>query len=192
MTFASMTNGTQARPMVTEPAPRQLSLTGLAGFFGRYPSAKVLDVRLAYEREAGHFPNDHHVPWFTPAWDPNPDFLDQVLQHVSPDDTVLVTCRCGYRASEAAMFLENAGFQQVFSILGGYDAIRPPGEQTAQRAAPACCCTKQGDHENEHDRHHDSPGGSPPASRFQFAVGYTGINERSAARGVGRLGPNEA
>lgn len=102
---------------------RHLTVEGLVEFFGHHPSAKVLDIRFAYEREAGHMPGDHHVPWYTPDWEPDPGFLDQVLQRFSPDDYVLVICRSGHRSSEAAALLEKAGFTHVYNVLGGYEDI---------------------------------------------------------------------
>lgn len=99
---------------------RHLSVEGLAEFLRDHPAVGVLDVRFAHEREAGHLPGDHHVPWLTPEWEPDPGFVDQVLRHFSPDDYVLVICRCGHRSSEAAELLEQAGFSHVYNVLGGY------------------------------------------------------------------------
>jgi rhodanese-related sulfurtransferase len=111
---------------------RHLSVEGLAEFLGLHPHAKVLDVRLAHEREAGHLPGDLHVPWYTPDWEPNPGFLDQVLQHSSPEDYVLVICRDGHHSCEAATLLETAGFKHVYNLLGGYEDI--PEERQARIA----------------------------------------------------------
>lgn len=100
-----------------------LTAEGLAEFFRRYPLAKVLDVRFAYEREAGHLPADHHVPWLTPGSMPDPYFVDRVLQRFSPEDYVLVISRAGRRSSEAAALLEESGFARVYNVLGGYEDI---------------------------------------------------------------------
>jgi rhodanese-related sulfurtransferase len=102
---------------------RHLTADGLATFFLLHPRAKVLDVRFAYEREAGLLRGDHHVPWYTPDWEPNPGFLDQVLQHLAPEDDVLVICHGGHRSCEAAALLETAGFEHVYNLLGGYEDI---------------------------------------------------------------------
>jgi rhodanese-related sulfurtransferase len=100
-----------------------LTADGLGTFFVLHPCAEVLDVRCAYEREAGHLAGDHHVPWYTLDWEPNPGFLDQVLQYITPEDCVLVICRSGYRSCEAAAFLETIGFKHVYNLLGGYEDI---------------------------------------------------------------------
>ncbi len=103
---------------------RHLTAEGLAEFFARHPRAKVLDVRFGYERETGHIRGDHHVPWYTPEWEPDPDFLDQVLQRFASDDYVLVICRSGHRSSEAATLLEQSGFAHVYNVLGGFEDMQ--------------------------------------------------------------------
>lgn len=103
---------------------KHLTVDGLATFFRRHPQIKVLDVRFAFEREAGHMAGDHHVSLYTLDGDPNPAFLKQVLRHISPDDPVLVICHSGHRACEAAALLETAGFKYVYNVLGGYADIR--------------------------------------------------------------------
>lgn len=110
-----------------------LNAEGLAELLGAYPQARVLDVRFAHELDAGHLPGDHHVPWLTPDWEPAPDFLDRVRQHVSPNDYVVVICRSGHRSSEAAVQLENAGFSRVYNLLGGYEDFR--SSRRAENAA---------------------------------------------------------
>jgi rhodanese-related sulfurtransferase len=101
-----------------------LTTDGLATFLPLHPRAKVLDVRFAYERETWRIPGDLHVPWYTPDRERNPEFLNQVLQHISPDDYVLVICHNGDRSCDAAAVLEAAGFKHVYNVLGGYMDIR--------------------------------------------------------------------
>ena len=103
---------------------KHLTVEGLVAFFSRHPRVQVLDVRFAFERDAGHIAGDHHVPWYTLDGDPNPAFLTQVLRRISPDDPVLVICHSGHRACEAATLLETAGFKYVYNVLGGYADLR--------------------------------------------------------------------
>lgn len=117
---------------------RHLTVEGLAEFLGHHPRAKVLDVRSADEREAGHMPGDHHVPWFTPDWEPSPAFLGQALQHICPDDYVLVISRSGHRSHDASALLETAGFKHVYNVLGGYQDIREARHAVSKRTAPRC------------------------------------------------------
>jgi rhodanese-related sulfurtransferase len=124
-----------------------LTVEGLAEFLGRYPLSKVLDVRFTYEREAGHLPGDHHVPWLTPGRMSDPYFVDQVLQRCSPEDYVLVISRAGHRSGGAAARLEKSGFAHVYNLLGGYEdfrSARPMGT-----AAVAACSSTQGGPEND-------------------------------------------
>ncbi|MBW8327597.1 MAG: hypothetical protein K0M48_00045 [Thiobacillus sp.] len=117
---------------------RHLTADGMAAFFLLHPRAKVLDVRFAYEREAGHRPGDHHVPWYTPDWEPDSGFLDRVLQYIAPEDYVLVICRSGHRSCEAAALLETIGFKHVYNLLGGYEGI--------QKDAASLCRSRRQQH----------------------------------------------
>lgn len=108
-------------------------------------SVKVLDVRTLEEYLfVGHAPMSRNVPLYyqTDEWDarkerfamvPNLDFVYQVKQVASEDETILVMCRSGGRGTKAANMLANAGFQHVFNIEHGMegDAISDP-ESTYQ------------------------------------------------------------
>ena len=102
---------------------RHMTVEGLAEFIGQHPRSQVLDVRSAHECKAGHMPGDHHVPWLTPDWEPNPGFLGQALQRICPDDYVVVISRSGHHSNDASARLETAGFKHVYNVLGGYDDI---------------------------------------------------------------------
>jgi rhodanese-related sulfurtransferase len=118
---------------------KHLTVEELVAFIDRHPRIQVLDVRFAFEREAGHMVGDHHVPWYTLDGDPNPGFLKQVLRRISPDDPVLVICHSGHRACEAAALLETAGFKHVYNMLGGYaDILEMP---TVDRFSAAMAAT---------------------------------------------------
>lgn len=103
---------------------RHLSFEGLAPFLREHPGSRVLDVRLAPERDGEHLRGELAVPWHTPDRFPNPDFLDQVLRQLSPDDYVVVACTRGDLSFEAAARLEQAGFCHVYTVLGGYEDVR--------------------------------------------------------------------
>ncbi|MGB7452523.1 MAG: rhodanese-like domain-containing protein [Lysobacterales bacterium] len=103
-------------------------------------SVKVLDVRTLEEYLfVGHAPMSRNVPLYyqTEEWDakkerfamvPNLDFVYQVKQVASVDETILVMCRSGTRSAKAANMLANAGFQHVFDIKHGMegDAVSDP------------------------------------------------------------------
>jgi rhodanese-related sulfurtransferase len=103
---------------------RHLSFEGLAPFLREHPGTRVLDVRLAPERDGEHLRDELAVSWYTPDWVPDPDFLGQVLQRLARDDYVVVVCARGDLSFDAAAFLEQAGFRHVYTILGGYEDVR--------------------------------------------------------------------
>lgn len=103
-------------------------------------SIKVLDVRTLEEYIfVGHAPMSQNVPLYyqTDDWNaergrynmqPNPDFVSQVKQVASPDETLLVMCRSGGRGAMAVNQLAEAGFSQVYNIVDGMegDAVEDP------------------------------------------------------------------
>ena len=101
-----------------------LTAEALDTFLRQHPQARMLDVRFAFEREHGDPPAAHHVPWLRRDWTPDPDFLQLVLQTISPRDYVLVLCHRGDYSHHAASLLEAAGFRHVYNLLGGYQDIR--------------------------------------------------------------------
>ena len=88
------------------------------------PATALLDVRSAREHQETHLRGDHHVPWFTADWTPDPRFLEEVLMRFGRDDHIVVICASGYLACEAAALLEEAGFRRVYTVLGGFADIR--------------------------------------------------------------------
>lgn len=110
---------------------RHLSIDGLFGLIAYPPHAQVLDVRLGPYPAATRIRGAYHVPWLTPAWTRNPDFLARVLECLAREDHVLVICRDGQISCEAAAMLEQSGFRHVYNVLGGYEEIercaRPGG-----------------------------------------------------------------
>ena len=104
-------------------------------------SVKVLDVRTLEEYIfVGHATMARNIPLYyqTHEWDarsgrftmqPNPDFLSQVKQVASPDETIMVMCRSGGRGARAVDMLAEAGFKHVYNITDGMegDSIDDPG-----------------------------------------------------------------
>lgn len=103
-------------------------------------SVKILDVRTLEEYLfVGHAPMSRNIPLYyqTDQWDakkerftmvPNLDFVYQVKQVASADETILVICRSGGRGAKATNMLANAGFEHVFNIEHGMegDTISDP------------------------------------------------------------------
>lgn len=103
---------------------KHLSADSLFDLLTHHPHAKVLDVRFTSENAASHHPGVHHVPWFNHDWEPNPDFMNRVLDRLSPDDHVMVICHNGELSCQAAALLEKFGFSHVYNVLGGYEDLK--------------------------------------------------------------------
>lgn len=73
----------------------------------------LLDVRETWEFEMGHLPNSVHLPL---------SHLPNALNEL-PDDCPIVTiCHHGVRSFHAGAYLENAGFEAIYSLAGGVAA----------------------------------------------------------------------
>jgi rhodanese-related sulfurtransferase len=93
----------------------------------------VLDVRTPEEYIfVGHAEMAWNIPlaFQTYDWDsttqhfsirPNPEFVSQVTEQFSLDDTLLVMCRSGHRSAMAVNLLAEAGFKNVFNIIDGME-----------------------------------------------------------------------
>jgi len=92
-----------------------------------------LDVRTVREFTAGHPAGAVNIPVAFP--DPargmalNPDFVKVVEAHFSKDKKLFVGCQAGPRADAAARLLEEAGYQEVASVQGGFGGMRDPSGQ---------------------------------------------------------------
>lgn len=77
----------------------------------------ALDVREPAEYEAGHIANAKHIARGTLEFmiGNHPDFQDK-------NASVVVYCKTGGRSALATATLQQLGFTQVYSILGGFDA----------------------------------------------------------------------
>lgn len=96
-------------------------------------SIKILDVRTIEEYIfVGHAEMAWNIPlaFQSKRWDdskkhfamePNPDFEKQVKKWFSPDETIMVMCRSGYRSAIAVNILSEAGFSTVYNITDGME-----------------------------------------------------------------------
>lgn len=101
---------------------------------------KIVDVRTIDEFIfVGHPEMAWNVPFAvqTYEWDsakkhfamkPDPDFVSQVKERFTPDDTLLVMCRSGGRGAMAVNALAKAGFKNVYNIIDGMegDSVEDP------------------------------------------------------------------
>ena len=108
------------------------------------PRAVLIDVRSSMEYLfVGHARGSIHISWIDePDWKVNPNFVQEVRKVLlggvtSHDDgavPVILICRSGHRSLEAGATLLADGFEQVFSVDGGFEG---PLDENHHRSAVA-------------------------------------------------------
>jgi len=92
--------------------------------------AVYIDVRTEREFGAGHPQNAVNIPVAFP--DPargmvmNADFVKVVEGNFPKDKKIIVGCQAGPRSNAAAGLLQQAGYQDVSNMLGGFGGMRDP------------------------------------------------------------------
>lgn len=94
------------------PAVRQISTTELSAWLAdtNRPRPQLLDVRTLPEYTVSHLPGARQVDPRAPA--------REVLRQLSQDRPVVVYCSVGWRSSELAKRLQEAGCTNVFNLEG--------------------------------------------------------------------------
>jgi len=119
------------------------------------PTALFLDIRTPAEVMFVGMPAtaDANVPYMVqpdfPAWDQvkstfkleaNSDFVPEVRRRLSakglgPDSPIILICRSGDRSAAAADLLAQAGLQNVYSVVDGFEGdLAKDGPKAGQRA----------------------------------------------------------
>lgn len=110
---------------IKEIAPQQAH-----ELLGRDPDRVYIDVRTVGEFLNGHPHGAVNIPIAFPDPDRgmvlNRDFLQVVAAHFSKDKKIIVGCQAGPRADAAARLLEQAGYQDISSMQGGFGGMRDP------------------------------------------------------------------
>lgn len=85
--------------------------------------AVLVDVRTAAEQDfVGRVPGAVEISLRTyPGMLPNPDFVDQVIAVVKPEQVVIFLCRSGVRSVAAAQMLTAEGYTRAINILEGFE-----------------------------------------------------------------------
>ena len=85
--------------------------------------AKLVDVRTKPELQyVGRVPGSVAVEWQTyPGNAQNPAFLPQLSEAVEPGDTLMFLCRSGVRSHSAAAAAAQAGWQDSYNVLEGFE-----------------------------------------------------------------------
>ena len=93
-------------------------------------SVVYIDVRTEREFANGHPQGAVNIPVAFP--DPargmamNPDFVKVVESHFPKEKKIIVGCQAGPRSNAAAGLLQQAGYQDVANMLGGFGGMRGP------------------------------------------------------------------
>jgi rhodanese-related sulfurtransferase len=81
----------------------------VAEWLGEDPDLQVIDVREAYEREAGHIAGTRHIELVE---------LSSAAGSLERERPVIFYCRVGSRSEMAAQAFRTAGFE-AYSMTGG-------------------------------------------------------------------------
>jgi glyoxylase-like metal-dependent hydrolase (beta-lactamase superfamily II)/rhodanese-related sulfurtransferase len=100
----------QGKPLDHLP---QLTPASLKRVMATYADHVVLDVRTDAEWAAGHIEGAHHLPL--------PQLVKQGID-LGKGRHITTVCRSGYRSNVAGSFLKSAGYEHVFSLIGGMTA----------------------------------------------------------------------
>jgi rhodanese-related sulfurtransferase len=93
-------------------------------------SVVYIDVRTEGEFAKGHPEGAVNIPVAFP--DPargmvvNPEFVKVVEANFSHDKKIIVGCQAGPRSNAAAGLLQQAGYQDLSNMLGGFGGMRDP------------------------------------------------------------------
>ena len=92
--------------------------------------AKMVDVRTRAELDwVGRVPGAAAVEWNAyPGGARNPDFLAQLDQVAGKAEPVMFLCRSGNRSHFAAVVATQAGWEECYNILEGFEGDRDPNQ----------------------------------------------------------------
>jgi rhodanese-related sulfurtransferase len=102
---------------------REVSLQDLEGAIAA--GAHVIDVREAFEFEAGHVPSARHIPL---------NEIPDALAQIPKGEQVWLVCKSGGRSMRACDYLEAQGFD-VVSVAGGTDGWVASGREVSMEAS---------------------------------------------------------
>ncbi|MEW6689744.1 MAG: rhodanese-like domain-containing protein [Pseudomonadota bacterium] len=90
--------------------------------------ARLVDVRTRAELDyVGRVPGSEAIQWNTyPEGQRNPAFLEQLAEAVKKDEPVMFLCRSGVRSHHAAAVATQAGWQECYNVLEGFEGDKNP------------------------------------------------------------------
>ena len=91
---------------------------------------RLVDVRTAPEvRYVGCVPGALQAEWHGSDREQVDRFLHDLKAVARPDDVLLLLCRSGVRSHHAARVAHDAGYQDVFNVLEGFEGQRNHSHQ---------------------------------------------------------------
>lgn len=99
-----------ASPVCSTATVREIEIADLSAL----SECIMIDVREQEEWDGGHMPDARHMPLSALSHDPG-------LLNPYREKTCILYCQRGMRSRKAATILLEAGFQDVFSLTGGYE-----------------------------------------------------------------------
>lgn len=94
------------------------------------PAARIVDVRSKAEWDfVGRIPGAVEIEWKSwPGMKPNPGFLAELESKVPKDAPVFFLCRSGGRSHDAALAAQQAGYEEAYNILEGFEGDKDAGQ----------------------------------------------------------------
>lgn len=90
--------------------------------------AAVADIRDPESYNSGHIPNAQHL---------DNQNLQQFIDNADLDAPLVLVCFHGLSSQSAAQFMIERGFDQVYSLAGGYEAWKQQFPQLCSRTQVA-------------------------------------------------------
>jgi len=96
-----------------------------------HAQAQLVDVRSRAELDwVGRIPGATEIELRSyPNMQPNPNFLDQLIQQTDKTLPVLFICRSGARSNQAAAMAADMDFAECYNILEGFEGDRDENGQ---------------------------------------------------------------
>lgn len=95
------------------------------------PGAKIVDVRTRAEWDwVGRVPGAIEIEWNQyPGSVRNPNFVNELKRQVDPEAVVMFLCRSGVRSIGAASAATEAGYNNCYNILEGFEGDKDANGQ---------------------------------------------------------------
>lgn len=104
----------------TDPRQRLIDVAALTSRLQHRDAPRLLDVRSPAEFQSCHIPGAYNVPLDTLK-----EHREELVNHL--DDNVVLVCRSGQRANQAAQALAGAGLPNLQILSGGLQAWEQAG-----------------------------------------------------------------